>query len=123
MQKLLVVLSVSCLENSLAHGFYVGRTLTQEVHSRSDSILQNQARQPTAQVQSVGYDMASVISEMRDGLNTVKRDVAAASQRLSSGGGGGVGGCPPQTACLSTTIFLLFAALQLAVILGYSLWR
>lgn len=67
----------------------------------------------------MGYDMASLISEMRDGLNTVKRDVAAASQRL----GGAPGGCPPPTACLSTTVFLVFAALQLAVILGYSLWR
>ncbi|KAJ4443884.1 hypothetical protein ANN_05671 [Periplaneta americana] len=100
------------------------KALTQEVHSRSDSILQNQARQPTAQVQSVGYDMASLISEMRDGLNTVKRDVAAASQRLSAGGAGtAAGGCPPQTACLSTTVFLVFAVVQLIVILGYSLWR
>jgi len=103
--------------------FLYFRTLTQEVNVRSDSILQNQARQPTAQVQSMGYDMASLISEMRDGLNTVKRDVAAASQRLSGGGAAAPGGCPPPTACLSTTIFLVFAALQLAVILGYSLWR
>ena len=102
--------------------FLCFRTLTQEVHARSDSILQNQARQPTAQVQSMGYDMASLISEMRDGLNTVKRDVAAASQRLGGGGGAPVG-CPPPTACLSTTIFLVFAVLQLVVILGYSLWR
>jgi len=102
--------------------FLCFRTLTQEVHARSDSILQNQARQPTAQVQSMGYDMASLISEMRDGLNTVKRDVAAASQRLGSGGGP-AGGCPAPTACLSTTIFLVFAALQIAVMLGYSLWR
>ncbi|PSN52985.1 Protein ERGIC-53 [Blattella germanica] len=92
-------------------------TLTQEVHMRSDSILQNQARQPTAQVQSVGYDMASLVNEMRDGLNTVKRDVAAASQRLS-GGAATPGGCPPQTACLSTTIFLVFAVVQLCIILG-----
>ena len=98
------------------------RTLTQEVHARSDSILQNQARQPTAQVQSMGYDMASLISEMRDGLNAVKRDVAAASQRLS-GEGGAPGGCPPYKACVSTTIFLLFAALQVLVILGYYIWR
>ncbi|KDR19213.1 Protein ERGIC-53 [Zootermopsis nevadensis] len=98
------------------------KTLTQEVHSRSDSILQNQARQPTAQVQSVGYDMVSVINEMRDGLNVVKRDVAAASQRLG-GGNGTPAGCPQQTACLSPTIFFIFAALQVAVILGYSFWR
>ncbi|PNF41175.1 hypothetical protein B7P43_G01436 [Cryptotermes secundus] len=98
------------------------KTLTQEVHARSDSILQNQARQPTAQVQSVGYDMASLVSEMRDGLNTVKRDVAAASQRLG-GGNGSPGGCPPRTTCLSTTYFLVFGALQVAIIVGYSLWK
>jgi hypothetical protein len=73
-------------------------------------------------VQSVGYDMASLVSEMRDGLNTVKRDVAAASQRLG-GGSGSPGGCPPQTACLSTTIFLVFGVLQIAIIVGYSLWK
>ncbi|KAJ9593985.1 hypothetical protein L9F63_014626, partial [Diploptera punctata] len=97
------------------------KTMTQEVHMRSDSILQNQARQPTAQVQSVGYDMASLVNEMRDGLNTVKRDVAAASQRLS--GAAPAGGCPPQTNCLSTTLFLVLAVIQLAILLGYSLWR
>jgi mannose-binding lectin 1 len=92
------------------------------VHSRSDSILQNQARQPTAQVQSVGYDMASVINEMRDGLNVVKRDVAAASQRLVSGSGTPAG-CPQQVACVSTTVFLIFVVVQLVIILGYSVWR
>lgn len=66
--------------------------------------------------------MASLVSEMRDGLNTVKRDVAAASQRLG-GGSGSPGGCPPQTACLSTTIFLVFGALQVAIIVGYSIWK
>jgi mannose-binding lectin 1 len=120
MWELWIVLGFLWSEMLFMASFLCCRTLTQEVHSRSDSILQNQARQPTAQVQSMGYDMASLISEMRDGLNTVKRDVAAASQRL---GGGALGGCPPSTTCVSTTVFLLFAALQLAVIIGYSVWR
>nr|XP_023020150.1 protein ERGIC-53 [Leptinotarsa decemlineata] len=40
-----------------------------ELKQRADTILNNQAKQPTAQVQAVGYDTQSLISEMRDGLN------------------------------------------------------
>ncbi|XP_067003335.1 protein ERGIC-53 [Anabrus simplex] len=96
------------------------KNVLHEVHSRADTIIQNQARQPTAQVQAVGYDMASFVNEMRDAVNTMKRDVAAASQRSSGGGGGG---CPPQQPCLTTTIFLVFVVIQLIILLGYSLYR
>lgn len=43
-----------------------------DLQARSDNILQNQARQPTGQVQQAGYDVQSMISEMRDGLNQIK---------------------------------------------------
>nr|CAD7570517.1 unnamed protein product [Timema californicum] len=98
------------------------RQVIGDVNARADSIIKNQERAPTAQVQSVGYDMAGLINEMRDGLNTVKRDVAAASQRLG-GGASAQTGCPPQQSCLSTTMFLVFAAVQLIIMLGYSLYK
>lgn len=91
-----------------------------EVQSKSDNIIQNQARAPTAQVQSVGYDMVSLVNELRDGLNSVKRDAAATAQKLTSGLP--VGDCPQQN-CVSVTIFLVVAVIQLLCILGYSIYR
>lgn len=46
-----------------------------DLQARSDNILQNQARQPTAQVQPAGYDVQSMIGEMRDGLNQIKQGI------------------------------------------------
>ncbi|KAL0268079.1 UNVERIFIED_CONTAM: hypothetical protein PYX00_010151 [Menopon gallinae] len=89
-----------------------------DVHTRSEQILQNQARQPTAQVQSVGYDMASLVSEMRDGMNQVKQSLAGTVQRLA--GTQNVPACQP---CLSTTTFVVFIIIQLIVMLGYAVYR
>lgn len=53
-----------------------------DLQARSDNILQNQARQPTAQVQSAnGYDVQSMIGEMRDGLNQIKQGISNVHQR------------------------------------------
>lgn len=46
-----------------------------DLQARSDNILQNQARQPTAHVQPAGYDVQSMIGEMRDGLNQIKMGI------------------------------------------------
>lgn len=57
------------------------RSIIGEIHARTDTIITNQARQPTAQIQSTGYDVQALISEMRDGLNQVKQGVAAVGQK------------------------------------------
>lgn len=62
----------------------------------------------------MGYDYQSLISEMRDGLNTLKKDI-----RQSNAGGAD---CPTVN-CLTTTMFLLFIAIQMIILLGYSLYR
>lgn len=46
-----------------------------DLQARSDNILQNQARAPTAHVQPAGYDVQSMIGEMRDGLNQIKMGI------------------------------------------------
>lgn len=66
----------------------------------------------------MGYDYQSLVSEMRDGLNIVKRDVAQVNAKVNSGGGD----CPT-TNCLTTTIFLLFVAIQMVILLAYSMYR
>lgn len=48
-----------------------------DLQVRSDNILQNQARQPTAHVQPAGYDVQSMIGEMRDGLNQIKQGISS----------------------------------------------
>lgn len=57
------------------------RAAINEIQAKSDNILQNQARQPTAQVQAAGYDVQSMISEMRDGLNQIKQGVSSVHQK------------------------------------------
>lgn len=64
----------------------------------------------------MGYDYQSVISEMRDGLNTLKRDMRQSNTE------NGNAGCPTVN-CLTTTIFLLFVGIQMIILLAYSLYR
>lgn len=88
-----------------------------DLKQRADTIINNQAKQPTAQVQSIGYDTQSLISEMRDGLNHVKQNFAQVTQKLGS-----TQGCP-SISCVSVTTMLIVAAVQLAIILCYNMYR
>ncbi|XP_075218847.1 lectin, mannose binding protein ergic53 [Lycorma delicatula] len=106
-------------QNSIISAAREIRNYVVEVHSRADTILQNQARAPTAQVQSVGYDMSSLVNEVREGLNNIKRDVAATAQKLT----GSSGGDCPNINCVSTTILIVIAVLQVAVILIYNIYK
>ncbi|KAF7394098.1 hypothetical protein HZH68_010917 [Vespula germanica] len=90
------------------------RSFIGDVNSKSDNILNNQARNPTAQVQPMGYDYQAIISEMRDRLNVLMRDIAQTNTKLAD--------CPT-TNCLTTMMFLLFVAIQMIILLAYSLYR
>lgn len=106
------------------------RTVAGEVTARTDSILQNQARAPTAQIQHAGgygFDVQATVNELRESLNQVKQGVLAANQRLASGpavaaGQQAAGGCPAGN-CLGTTAFLVVTAVQLALMLAYTIYR
>ncbi|KAJ8973047.1 hypothetical protein NQ317_011327 [Molorchus minor] len=91
-----------------------------DIKQRTDTIINNQAKQPTAQVQSVGYDTQSLITEMRNGLNQVKQDVSNVAQTLGQGTN-----CPKvaSAGCVSITGVLVIAAIQLLVIVGYNIYR
>lgn len=81
-----------------------------------DVIINNQIKQPTAQVQSVGYDTQSIISEMRDGLNHVKQNYAQIMQKLAE----------RQTCssnCVSMTMLIIVVTVQMVIILGYFFYR
>ncbi|KMQ87701.1 protein ergic-53 [Lasius niger] len=81
-----------------------------ELHTKTESILNNQARAPTAQVQPMGYDHQSFMSEIRDGLNTLKKDIKTTVDT----------DCPN---CLTIGMFLLFIAIQMMILLVYSIYR
>ncbi|XP_053683342.1 protein ERGIC-53 [Sabethes cyaneus] len=98
------------------------RSIIGEVHARTDSILKNQAQAPTAQIQGGGYDMQSLMHEMRDGMNQLKQGVAGVSQRLQQPHAQAGTACPTQN-CLSMTAFLVTIVIHLVVILGYNMYR
>ncbi|KAF7268601.1 lectin, mannose binding protein ergic53 [Rhynchophorus ferrugineus] len=89
-----------------------------EIKQRIDTVINNQAKAPTAQVQAVGYDTQALINEMRDGLNHVKSNMAQMASQTGQGGGS----CP-QVSCVTVTTVLVIVAVQLAIILGYNVYR
>lgn len=97
------------------------RVIAGEIHTKSENIMQVQARQPTAQIQNTGYDVQSLMSEMRDGMNQVKAGVAAVGSRINAQPQGQIG-CPTSN-CLGLTSFLIAIAVQLSLMLAYSLFK
>ncbi|XP_021951686.1 protein ERGIC-53 [Folsomia candida] len=70
-------------------------------------------------------DITGSVNELKDGINTLKRDVSAVSQRVHSapvgtGASGQMGGCP---SCVSTTVVVAMGFVQMGVILGYLLYK
>lgn len=56
-------------------------TSIREIRQITDNIQINQKNAPTAQIQSSGYDVQTLIVEMRDGMNQVKQGIAHVGQR------------------------------------------
>lgn len=69
-------------QNAVHTAVHEIRQFVVTLQARTDNILQNQARQPTAQVQHAGgYDVQSMIGEMRDGLNQIKQGITTVHQK------------------------------------------
>lgn len=68
-------------QNTFQHIITEVRQVAQTLQARTDTILQNQARQPTAQVQQTGYDVQSMINEMREGLNQIKQGITTVNSK------------------------------------------
>lgn len=81
-----------------------------EVHTKSDAIIKNQVHQPTAQVQPLGYDQASMMHEIRDSLNTIKHNTGNV-QKTS---------CPT---CASSTIVIFIAVVQALLFIVYAIYK
>lgn len=83
-----------------------------EVHSKADYIIKNQINQPTAQVQPLGYDQVSIMNEIRDSLNTIKRDALSKTGHSQS--------CPT---CATSTFVLVAAAVQTLLFIAYVVYK
>lgn len=107
-------------QNVLAQTVREIRSIIGEVHARADSILNNQARAPTAQIQGGAYDMQNLINEMRDGMNQVKQGVAGVQQRMQQPHAQASVQCQ---SCVGMTTFLVTIVVHLLVIVGYNMYR
>lgn len=90
------------------------RNFVAEVHTKADSIIKNQVHQPTAQVQPLGYDHVSMMHEIRDSLNTIKRDAAQKS------------GYTQQTACptcATNTFIIVVTVVQSFLFIVYAVYK
>ncbi|XP_045620916.1 protein ERGIC-53 isoform X2 [Procambarus clarkii] len=95
------------------------KNFVNEIHQKSNLLLSN-SQKPQGSVQPVGFDLHVTLNEMKEGLNTVKRDLGTATQRLSSAPGGGA--CPT-VSCVSTGLFIAFMVIQLVLLIGYIMYR
>ncbi|XP_065223195.1 protein ERGIC-53 [Planococcus citri] len=95
------------------------RNFVVEVHRKTESVLNNQIKQPTAQVQSIGYDSSAHIRELLDGFSAVRRDISFATQKVNNMQ---AASCP-NIPCLTTTTFIIFAIVQVLILVGYFFYR
>lgn len=88
-----------------------------DLNQRSEMLISNQKQGGS---QGGGYDMQSLVSEMRDGLNQIKLAIQSVQNRVNTPQA--QMGCPSSN-CLGLTPFLIAIAVQLFIILGYNIYR
>lgn len=88
-----------------------------DLNQRTEVLISNQKQGGSV---GGGYDMQSLISEMRDGLNQVKQGVQGVQSRVNQPQP--LNGCP-QVKCVGLTPFLIAIAVQLVILLGYQIYK
>ncbi|XP_064465180.1 protein ERGIC-53-like [Ornithodoros turicata] len=108
--------SVLASQREIVQAVHEIKSFVAEVHQRTSTILaaQQQGGTAGAGAASTGYEHMQTLNELKDSLNDVKRDVAYASK---------VQRACPTVSCLSPAIFFLFGGVQLAVMIGYMMYR
>lgn len=71
-----------------------------------------------------------LLTEVRDGINVLRKEMSQVGTRfMASGGGGGgnvnaqVGGCPPAPSCSSPAMMGVLIVVNMIVTIGFFLWR
>ncbi|XP_013776768.1 protein ERGIC-53-like [Limulus polyphemus] len=85
-----------------------------DIHQRTGNII---AAQKTGGGQV--FEGHTVLNELKDGLNIVKRDLASVNAKTQANP------CPPVQAvnCLTPVYFFIFMGVQLAVMIGYIMYK
>ncbi|XP_030385850.1 protein ERGIC-53 [Scaptodrosophila lebanonensis] len=111
-------------QNMLLSSIREIRQLVGDINVRTDSIQTNQRNAPTAQIQSTGYDVQTLIAEMRDGMNQVKQGISHVGQRLGASpqGAAQVAPCPTGN-CVGVTLFLSVTVVQLLLVFIYNIFK
>lgn len=93
------------------------KTQLNDLNQRTEVLISNQKQGGSA---GGGYDMHSLINEMRDGMNVVKTSVLGVQARVNQPQA--LNACPTAK-CLGLTPFLVALAVQLVIILGYQIYK
>ncbi|XP_016933208.2 protein ERGIC-53 [Drosophila suzukii] len=110
-------------QNMLLSSIREIRQLVGDINVRTDNIQTNQKHAPTAQIQSTGYDVQTLIAEMRDGMNQVKQGITHVGQRLGAPQGAAqVANCPTGN-CVGVTLFLSVTVVQLLLVFIYNVFK
>jgi hypothetical protein len=68
-------------------------------------------------------DLLPMVSEIRESLNSVRRDLTNSYARQAQQGGGAAKDCPAPAACVTGTTVALLLGGQLILLLGYLMYR
>ncbi|XP_050438851.1 protein ERGIC-53 [Adelges cooleyi] len=105
-------------QNNIINSVKEIRNYVVDVHSKADTIIKNQVHQPTAQVQPIGgYDSISIMNEIRDSLNTIKRDTAQSAQKPNYAQ---QTSCPT---CATSSIVIVVAVVQSVLFIVYAIYK
>jgi len=100
-----------------------------DLHSKVTNMQQNMGR-GQGTVQQVGgpgmpQDTINIIQEIRDQVNSVRRDMTGGYLRMqkdSEKSGGAPTSCP-ETSCVTNLMLMLLLGVQLSIILGYLMYK
>ncbi|KAH8366135.1 hypothetical protein KR093_009497 [Drosophila rubida] len=99
------------------------RQLAGDINVRTDNIQTSQKNAPTAQIQSAGYDVQTLIAEMRDGMNQVKQGISHVGQRLGMPQASAQTAPCPTGSCVGVTLFLSVTVVQLLLVFIYNIFK
>ncbi len=91
-----------------------------DLNQRTESIIQGQKGGGGSGSAASGYEMHTIVTEMRDGMNQVKQAMHAIGNKVAAAPQ--VAPCP-QSSCVALTPILVALAVQLLIILGYNMYR
>lgn len=94
------------------------KNLVSDIHGKTGQLL-NRGTGSAQQVGGAGgsYENQQTLREIRDSLNTVKRDFSQTAQQIASTP------CPQGQGCVSTTVLVALLVVQLLILISFMMYR